>query len=121
MPTKISDGQMTLGQMISRYEELGETMVENPGKAMSARAVYAHVGFDYTWREDDEPGEITGTQAAQKARDVVGKTFEGYKGGNFMMDERCPVWIAQWGTSGWPLLAIDDNGRLIIGGEGRFY
>lgn len=30
---------------------------------------------------------------------AVGKTFEGYKGGEFVMDEHSPVWVAEWGDN----------------------
>jgi hypothetical protein len=108
---------MTLGQMIARYEELGETMVEHPGEAMSARAVYAHVGFDPAGGR----GRIPATQAAELARAVIGQVFFGYKGGDFEMHEGCPVWIAAYGSSGDPLVGINDDGDLLIGGEGRLW
>ncbi len=113
---RIGNGHMTLGDMIARYEAMPlGTLVEDPGEAMSARAVYAHVGFAPCG------GRIFAREAAEKCRSVIGKTFTGYKGGDFTMSESSPVWIAQYGISGDPLLDIDGSGELIVGGEGRMW
>lgn len=114
----IASEHMTLGAMIARYDELGDYLVENPGEAMSARAVYAHVGFDAFGAD---PPRIPAHEAAAICRAVIGETFQGYKGGDFTMDERSPVWIAKYGDSGYPLLTIDDHGELVVGGEGRMW
>lgn len=117
MPTFFGE-HMTLGDMIARYEALGDVVVESPGVAMSARAVYAHVGFDWTAAK---PKRIPARKAAALCRAVIGQTFYGYKGGDFTMSEWSPVWIAQYGHSGSPLIAISDEGDLICGGEGRMW
>jgi len=33
-------------------------------------------------------------------RDSIGKTMEGYKGGNFLIGKTTPVWVANYGDSG---------------------
>lgn len=33
-------------------------------------------------------------------KEAIGKTFEGYKGGDFTMSKNTPVWLAEWGDSG---------------------
>lgn len=33
-------------------------------------------------------------------RETVGKTFEGYKGGEYTMSRQTPIWVANYGNSG---------------------
>lgn len=56
----------------------------------------------------------------REARWCVGKTFHGYKGGNFTMNEYTPLWIADYGNTGPAALFIeaDDDGRIFIRTKG---
>jgi hypothetical protein len=37
---------------------------------------------------------------------AVGKTFTGYKGGNYRMDRRTPLWVSEYGAA---------DGTIIVG------
>lgn len=45
----------------------------------------------------------------------IGKTFTGYKGGDFEMSRRTPVWVANYGNAGnTGIVGIHDDGYSVI-------
>ena len=44
-------------------------------------------------------GTLTVTQLLSAAQDACGRTFEGYKGGDYTMDADTPLWIAHYGSA----------------------
>lgn len=97
--------QMTLGGLIKRLKELNpETLIKfnNPD---SYRGYYDDLAF--------APNE-TGTKAELllvECQNSMGKVFHGYKGGDYMMGENTPVWIANYGDCGDKLISISDDGQ----------
>ena len=72
-----------------------------PGEPNSYRGYYDHLAF--------EPGAERITVGDFKRvidERVMGKTFIGYKGGDYVMDHSVPVWCAEYGRA---------NGRLLCG------
>ena len=43
-----------------------------------------------------------------------GKTFEGYKGGEFTMEGDTPVWYSHYGTTGPAIMGITDEGEILL-------
>lgn len=62
----------------------------SPGSAHSYRGYYDQLAFDVS--------EDISTVAVflGKLRDCVGKTFTGYKGGEYLMDLSTQVWISEY-------------------------
>lgn len=84
-----------LGDLIATLEK------EDPARVLpfgfhrphSYRGYYEQLAF--------EPAEnITIGEMLAAARSALGATFEGYKGGDYTMDERTECWIAHYGQSG---------------------
>lgn len=100
--------QMTLGQLVEELEQLApDTPImlsdgngESPGRAMSYRGYYSDLSF--------EPSEkpITAKAFATEARRALGNSFEGYKGGEYIMGTDTPLWISEYGCS---------SGRAVMG------
>jgi hypothetical protein len=67
-----------------------------PTELMSWRGVYAELSFGFSF-EGKEP---TVKKIITELREAVGKTYEGYKGGDFVMGRSTPVWVANYGNSG---------------------
>lgn len=62
------------------------------GEPMSYRGYYDELAF--------EPVESTTFgEMLTHARNALGATFTGYKGGDYKMGEYTPCWIAEYGTS----------------------
>lgn len=98
--------QMTLGQLIDRLSQLNQDTELSLGKPHSYRGYYSDLAF--------EPSE------ARKVVDVLldaeqslGKTFVSYKGGEFVMTESTPIWVAFYGECGERLMAINDDGTIL--------
>lgn len=94
---------LTLGKLIEILEEVPEDYVIviddsklAPGDVMSYRGYYSDLSFDrqYEPRKVGGPGGFLG-----ELKEALNSTFEGYKGGDFYMDEGTPLWISEYGTS----------------------
>ena len=92
---------MTLGKLIRLLE--GEDPANQvrfdfgglvPRQLDSWRGVYAELalGYDDQWRNP-----VTVAELLVELRSAIGKTFTGYKGGDFKMDEGTKVWADNYG------------------------
>ncbi len=92
--------QLTLGELIAVLETADPTTVLPIGfdTPHSYRGYYEQLAF--------EPATgVTVGQMLGHARDALGATFEGYKGGLFTMREDTDCWVASWGACGEELTA----------------
>lgn len=95
---------MRLRDLIKRLEQ------ESPDKVLAIG-----LGKPHSWRGSyDELAmePVTNTtvgEVLEVAKSAIGKTFEGYKGGDFRMHEFTPVHIAKWGEweAGFPGMLLD--------------
>lgn len=65
-----------------------------PSKLASWRGDYAQLAVEYA-----EFAEITVGEFLKILREADGKTFTGYKGGEFTMNERTPIWVSAHGQA----------------------
>lgn len=96
---------VTLGKLISALSATNPNLlvlaVDEEGKQsavsrfISYRGYYSDLALTPT---DDAP--LTVSALLMQAKAALGATFEGYKGGNYVMDERTPLWFADYGFSG---------------------
>lgn len=103
---------LSLGELIAKLEAIAQTPDakrsggEEPwvrydfGSAVpttldSWRGVYAELALGY---QDDGLPELS--KVIEELKSAVGKTFTGYKGGDFKMGRTTPVWVANYGDSG---------------------
>lgn len=97
---------VTLGRMIEAMKQANPDAVVSldfgghPGGPISYRGYYADLAFE----PSNEP--ITARAFLKVCQESLGKTFEGYKGGDFLMGEDAPLWSASYGTS--------SDGRAIV-------
>lgn len=100
---KRSMSQMTLGGLIKTLESLGEETVPAFGHPHSYRGYYSDLAFERT------EGTLPASEALGFARSAMGKVFEGYKGGDYQMGERTPVWFAKYGSCGVKITGFVDG------------
>lgn len=85
---------------------------ENPAKVLPDGFTNPH-----SWRGDYmqlafEPAKnVTVGQMLADAKGALGKTFTGYKGGAYTMDEYTDVWLCEYGTSA----DAETIGRRLLG------
>jgi hypothetical protein len=102
-----ADTQMTLCTLLKTLDGLHALdLVEGFKRPHSYRGYYDDVAFEPA----GEKMKVCDLIAICKS--AIGKTFEGWKGGSFEMDETTPVWIAERGESGKRLIAINTDGSL---------
>lgn len=99
--------QMTLGKFISELEKLpSEKQIENICSPHSYRGYYSDLSF----KKHD--GVQTVKTLLNTCKDCLGKTFTGYKGGDFIMDEDTPLWIAEYSRTGVKIMGIIEGDVL---------
>lgn len=68
-----------------------------PTSLHSWRGVYEHLALDFT--QDSQAPVTTVATLLKDCEEAKGKTFEGWKGGDFTMNDGTPVWISQEGSA----------------------
>ena len=106
---------LTLGQAISMLSKLPQdTSViydfnnKSPKGPHSFRGHYSDLAFE--WSGD----EVTIRDFVSELNASWGKTFTGYKGGDFIMDAETPLWAAEYGECGRAIIGILKHKNEII-------
>lgn len=106
---------LTLGGAIKALEGMPpELPVEfdrggSPESAHSYRGYYSDLAFDVT------AGPVTVSDFLDQLRQALGRTFEGYKGGDFAMKDDTPLWCASYGCCGAAIMGpVTGDGKLIL-------
>lgn len=106
--SKITDAEktMTLGQLIREIEKAKpDGMVSFgfgrcvPTILRSSRGTYSQLAIGYAVY-----GSVRVSDFLSHLRGAIGGTFDGYKGGEYVMDADTPVWVDNWGD--WTSTAI---------------
>lgn len=103
-----AESQMTLGKLIERLESMPpDVTVERISEPHSYRGYYSDLAF--------EPcGMVAVKDVLEICRKAMGEVFEGYKGGDFQMGRNTPVWSASYGCCGKKIMAVNDDGTLVL-------
>lgn len=89
---------LTLGAAIEALEEIAPStpatlsVVGTPGRVRSYRGYYSDLAFE------PELSPVTVGEVLSDLKAALGATFEGYKGGDFVMGANTPLWVAEWGS-----------------------
>lgn len=76
----------------------------------SSRGDYSELALGYT-----EEGDITVKELLELLKGAIGRTYTGYKGGEFLMNEHTPVCIDNWGHwSETEIVAVQGSHRVTI-------
>ena len=110
-----SDYHMTLESAVNRASQFpGEKIVvfENgrgPVKEMSYRGYYSDLAFS-------TGAPPTVAEFLARCQAAIGKTYEGYKGGDFTMEESTPLWRAEYGSMGEAIIDAvrDADGNMLL-------
>lgn len=109
---------LTLGKLIERLKECSPDQyviydwVEQvaPSAPESYRGYYCDLSFP------PSATPIKVSELLQDASGAIGATFEGYKGGDFTMHDRTPIWASPYGSANG--IAIMDlkqiDGRVVL-------
>ena len=99
--------QLTLGGLIEALEALPPRVpvlaIEEPH---SYRGYYSDLAFEL----GEDP--MLREEAIDMCRSAMGKVFEGYKGGDYLMGENTPLWLANYGQEGLRIMKLNENGTV---------
>lgn len=118
-----SRDQMSLGQLIDALKNVRASNdkeditvcfdfeYSRPTDFSSWRGVYAEIAIGFAFDGD----ETTLDDLIVRAERSIGKTFGGYKGGDFTMTRDTPVWVANYGNSGsTAVTGVYDDGWQVV-------
>ena len=103
--------QMTLGELIAALKGLpSDQVIDGFTRPHSYRGYYSDLAF--------EPSEekMMVKNLLVMVEPCLGRTFQGYKGGDFTMHKSTPCWISHYGTCGERLMGIQED-KLITSPE----
>jgi hypothetical protein len=103
--------QLLLGEMILKLEAVKDQskplfidlMDKRPTDIGSWRGSYCELSIGTEGGDKENP---TVRDWIKRLKQTIGKTFTGYKGGDFLMGKNTPVWLAEYGESSFK---IDDK------------
>ena len=106
---------VTLGKMIEALHDVpGGIPVQfadgsYPSRPHSYRGYYSDLSFGAS----EEP--VTASDFLRRCRSAVGETYEGYKGGDFIMGHDTPLWAAPWGCTGDAIVdVVPSDDRVLL-------
>ena len=100
--------QMTLGKMIEALQAMpSDAVIKGICYPHSYRGYYSDLAFEPAAQD------IKASEALMMCRDVMGKVFDGYKGGDYVMGALTPLWLANYGYCGRKIMGIHSDGVLI--------
>lgn len=102
-----AETQMTLGNLIEALTILGDKMIDRIEEPHSYRGYYCDLSFERG------KGKMSAKEALELCQSAMGKKFVGYKGGDYVMGELTPVWIADYGCTGERIMDITEKGKFI--------
>ncbi len=116
--------QLTLGEIISKCEAILAKGTDDepvvtldfgyfyPTKIDSWRGAYEELALNYT----TEGVQLTLSIFIDMLKNAIGKGFEGYKGGEFLMSRHTPVWVANYseGCNSAVIEIVDGDYQVII-------
>lgn len=120
-PPKTAE-QMTLGEMIDALEKCDPATIVyfdfcdfSPYGIDSYRGTYAHLALGYrpAFRQSGNALNVVETLVLLRA--ALGRTFTGYKGGEFKMNRDTPMWVSDYGQSASTgIVGVTNYGYMVI-------
>lgn len=122
--TLSNSDQLTLGELILKLEPIVKNQKEGnestvrydfeylfPKSIDSWRGSYDELALNFETHGE----EMKVSEFLKMLKDCIGKTFTGYKGGDFTMHKRTPIWVANYSHSGnTAVIDVVDNGYVVL-------
>ena len=95
--------QLSLGELILKLEAVknknllvyyDDKKFAPTNSFLSWRGSYRELAMDY-----EKTASYTVKDILEAAKETIGKTLGGYKGGDYLMGKNTPIWVANWGES----------------------
>jgi len=103
-----AETQMTLGYLITALECMPQyRFIDGIKEPHSYRGYYSDLAFEQAG------DKVKVSDALDMCKGAMGKVFKGYKGGDFVMGELTPVWIAEYGCCGKKIMELKPDGSFV--------
>lgn len=105
---------VTLGSLIKRLEELPPSTPVRfsdagcPGEEDSYRGYYSDLAFC------SMPGETTAGDLLTRCQKALDHVYTGYKGGDYRMHVKTPLWRAEYGNCGDAIVRAEFDGSALV-------
>jgi hypothetical protein len=106
---------LTLGGLVEALKGAEADAIVRFDVGGSPTSPHSYRGYydDLSFEAAAEP--VTVERLLVGAENCIGRTFEGYKGGDFLMDAETPLWLAPYGCTGFAMVGISaQDGNLVI-------
>lgn len=112
-------GQLTIGQLIEQLKLVRDKSAYvrfnfgymRPKQIESWRGSYSELAIGYS----EDGGEESVKDFIERLKKCIGKTYCGYKGGDFYMTENTPIWVANHGESGdTAVFGVSDHNFFVV-------
>lgn len=105
--------QMTLCSLIEQLSKLDKNrLIEGLDNPHSYRGYYSDLSFEREIPIDKRCKNVK--KVLKMLKECMGKVFEGYKGGDFVMGANTPLWRAGYGDCGVRIMSLDLSKEVII-------
>lgn len=102
-----STSQLTLGKLIAALEKMApESLVRGLVNPHSYRGYYSDLAFE------PQAESVTAAALLADCRNAMGRVFQGYKGGDYVMGETTPMWVSDYGCCGLKLMSMNPDGTI---------
>lgn len=122
--TLANSDQLTLGELILKLEPIVKNQKDGeeatvrydfeylfPTSIDSWRGSYDELALNF----ETQGEEMKVSEFLNMLKECVGKTFTGYKGGDFTMHKGTPIWVANYSHSGnTAVIDVVDNGYVVL-------
>jgi hypothetical protein len=122
--TLANSDQLTLGELILKLEPIVKNQKDGdeaivrydfeylfPTSIDSWRGSYDELALNFQTQGE----EMKVSEFLNMLKECIGKTFTGYKGGDFTMHKGTPIWVANYSHSGnTAVIDVVDNGYVVL-------
>ena len=122
--TLANSDQLTLGELILKLEPIVKNQKDDdeatvrydfeylfPTSIDSWRGSYGELALNF----ETQGKEMKVSEFLKMLKNCIGKTFTGYKGGDFTMHKGTPIWVANYSHSGnTAIIDVVDNGYVVL-------
>ena len=108
-----SDYHVTLFQMIETLESVDKSLpvIVDVGGYIGSEDSYRGYYSDLSFRPSSEISYCD--DVLSRCKKALDSEYEGYKGGDFLMDKSIPLWIAEYGSIGRAIIDIEVKGEFL--------
>ena len=110
-----SEYHLTLKGAIDHLSQLpAEFLVQFDWNGLSPRSVMSYRGYYSDLAISCSDAECSVGTLLSLCQRALGNTYQGYKGGDNLMDENTPLWAAEYGDSGRAIMGIQVTDEQVV-------